>query len=225
MLVMGRHGYSKTKRLIMGSVTNSVLRTAPAWLSAWLNRRVVPMDKFFLDTGNTVLVIIDIQERLAAVMKAREAVVNNCLHLIEIAKLYSVPVVVTEQYPKGLGHTVEEIRKALPDYKPIEKLTFSCCDEKSFTDEIENFRGKTVVLAGMETHVCVLQTCIGLVRDGFSVHLVKDAVCSRSKENWKTALEFMRDAGAVVTCTEIVLFQLLKRAGTEEFKLISKRIR
>ena len=183
------------------------------------------MDKFFLDTGNTVLVIVDIQERLAAVMKARDAVVNNCLHLIEIAKLHSIPVVVTEQYPKGLGHTVEEIRKALPDNKPIEKLTFSCCDEKSFTDEIKNFRKKTIILTGMETHVCVLQTCIGLVRDGFNVHLVKDSVCSRSKENWKTALEFMRDAGAVVTCTETVLFQLLKRAGTEEFKLISKRIR
>jgi len=183
------------------------------------------MDKFFLDTGNTALVIIDIQERLASVMKAREAVVNNCLHLIEITKLHSIPVVVTEQYPKGLGHTVEEIRRILPDNKPIEKLTFSCCDEKSFSDEIKNLGKKTIILTGMETHVCGLQTCIGLVRDGFNVHLVRDAVCSRSKENWKTALEFMRDAGAVVTCTETVLFQLLKIAGTEEFKLISKRIR
>jgi len=185
----------------------------------------MPVDKFLPDRDNTVLAIVDIQERLAPVMKAKEAVVNNCLHLIEIAKLYGIPVIVTEQYPKGLGRTVEEIRNALPGIEPIEKLTFSCCDEKAFSDEIGNLGKKTILLTGMETHVCVLQTCIGLVREGFNVHLVKDAVCSRSKENWKTAIEFMRDAGAVVTCTETVLFQLLKIAGTEEFKVISKRIR
>ena len=80
-------------------------------------------------------------------------------------------------------------------------------------------------MTGMETHVCILQTCIGLLRDGYNVHLVKDAVCSRSKENWKTGVEFMRDAGAVITGTETVLFQLLKIAGTQEFKAISKRIK
>ena len=183
------------------------------------------MNKFFLDTDNSALVIVDIQERLASVMRAREAVVNNCLHLVEIAKLYSIPVVVTEQYPKGLGHTVDEIAKALPDNEPIEKLAFSCCEEPSFLDKMRSLKKNTLILTGMETHVCILQTCIGLMREGFNVHLVKDAVCSRSKENWKTATEFMRDAGAVVTCTESVLFQLLKIAGTEEFKLISKRIK
>ena len=183
------------------------------------------MEKFFLDKDNTALVIIDIQERLAVVMKQRETVVNNCLHLIEIAKIMNIPLVVTEQYPKGLGRTLEEIRKALPDYKPIEKLTFSCCDEQAFLNEIKTLNKKTVILAGMETHVCVLQTCIGLVRDGYNVHLVRDAICSRTKENWDTGIEFMRDAGAVITCTETVLFQLLKIAGTEEFKAISKRIK
>ncbi len=183
------------------------------------------MEKFFLDKDNTALVIIDIQERLAVVMKQRETVVNNCLHLIEIAKIMNIPVVVTEQYPKGLGRTVEEIRNALPDYKPIEKLTFSCCDERTFLNEIKTLNKKTVILTGMETHVCVLQTCIGLVLDGYNVHLIRDAVCSRTKENRETGIEFMRDAGAVITCTETVLFQLLKVAGTEEFKAISKRIK
>ena len=183
------------------------------------------MERFLLDKNNCILVIVDIQERLATVMKQKDPVVNNCLHLIEIAKIFGIPRVVTEQYPKGLGRTVEEIRKALPADDPIEKLTFSCCEEPAFLNEIKKLNKKTVILTGMETHVCVLQTCIGLLSNGFHVHLVKDAVCSRAKENWRTGIEFMRDAGAVVTCTETVLFQLLKVAGTEEFKTISKRIK
>jgi len=182
------------------------------------------MKKFFLDKNDSALVFIDIQEKLAAVMKERGKVVNNCLHLIEIAKLLNIPIVLTEQYPKGIGQTVEEIRKALPEYKPVEKLTFSCCDE-AFPEEIRKLNRKTIIMTGMETHVCILQTCISLLRDGYNVHLVKDAVCSRSKENWKTGVEFMRDAGAVITGTETVLFQLLKISGTEEFKAISKRIK
>jgi nicotinamidase-related amidase len=183
------------------------------------------MEKFFLDKNNTALVIIDIQERLAAVMKMKDAVVNNCLHLIELAKMLDIPIVLTEQYPKGIGQTVEPIRNALPEYRPIEKLTFSCCDEPSFPDAIRKLNKKTLIVTGMETHICILQTSIGLLREGFNVHLVKDAVCSRTKENWKVACEFMRDAGAVITCTETVLFQLLQIAGTEEFKAISKRIK
>jgi nicotinamidase-related amidase len=183
------------------------------------------MEKFFLDKNNTALVIIDIQERLAAVMKMKDAVVSNCLHLIELAKMLNIPIVLTEQYPKGIGQTEESIRKALPEYRPIEKLTFSCCDEPSFPDAIRKLNKKTLIVTGMETHICILQTSIGLLREGFNVHLVKDAVCSRTKENWNVACEFMRDAGAVITCTETVLFQLLQIAGTEEFKAISKRIK
>jgi nicotinamidase-related amidase len=183
------------------------------------------MEKFFPDRNNTALLIIDIQERLATVMKMKDAVINNCLHLIELSKMLSIPIVVTEQYSKGLGHTVEPLRNALPDYRPVEKLTFSCCDEPSFLDAIRTLNKKTLIVTGMETHICILQTSIGLLRDGFNVHLVKDAVCSRTKENWKVSCEFIRDAGGIVTCTETVLFQLLKVAGTEEFKTISKRIR
>jgi nicotinamidase-related amidase len=183
------------------------------------------MEKFFLDKNNTALVIVDIQERLAAVMEMKDAVVSNCLHLIELAKMLNIPIVLTEQYPKGIGQTEESIRKALPEYRPIEKLTFSCCDEPSFPDAIRKLNKKTLIVTGMETHICILQTSIGLLREGFNVHLVKDAVCSRTKENWNVACEFMRDAGAVITCTETVLFQLLQIAGTEEFKAISKRIK
>lgn len=183
------------------------------------------MDKFFLDKENTVLAIIDVQDKLAVVMNDRNEVVKNCLHFVELAKMLEIPIVITEQYSKGLGSTVSEIRDALPSYQPIEKLTFSCCDEPAFLNKIKQLNKKSVILTGMETHVCVLQTCIGLLKDGFNIHIVKDAVCSRTKENWQTGIEFMRDAGAVITCTETVLFQLLKIAGTEEFKAIAKRIK
>ncbi|HSQ77415.1 MAG TPA: hydrolase [Nitrospirota bacterium] len=183
------------------------------------------LDKFFLDKEDTVLLIVDIQEKLAAVMTEKDKVVRNNLHLIELAKMISMPVMVTEQYPRGLGPTVAEIRDALPFYRPIEKMTFDCCGQPPFLEELKEHNKRNVVLTGMETHICVLQTCIGLLKGGINVHVVQDAVCSRTKENWKTGVEFMREAGAVVTSTETVLFQLLKVAGTEEFKKISQRIK
>lgn len=183
------------------------------------------MDKFFLTKDNSILLIVDIQERLAVVMKEKEKVVANSLHLIEAAKLLQMPVVFAEQYPKGLGPTISEIKEALLSYQPIEKMTFSCCGEPSFLKTLSSTGKKKIILIGMETHVCVLQTCLGLLKEGYDVHIVNDAVCSRRKDNFKTGIEFMRDAGAVITCTETVLFQLLERAGTEEFKAISKRIK
>ncbi len=183
------------------------------------------MERFFLEPENSLLIIIDIQERLAAVMSERETVVRNCLHLIEASKLLKIPVLVTEQYPKGLGQTLEEIKTALPEYRPVEKITFNSCEEKEFMNLIASMNKKKLILTGMETHICVLQTCLGLLREGYHVHVVSDAVCSRSEKNKETGLNLMRDAGAVSTCTETVLFQLLRIAGTEEFKIISRRIK
>jgi len=183
------------------------------------------VEKFGLNKDEVVLVIVDIQERLAAVMAERRKVVDNCLHLIELSKMLDIPIILNEQYPKGLGHTVAEIKEALPDYRPLEKITFSCCGQTDFPAKLSAAGRKKVLLCGMETHVCVLQTCIGLLSDGYVVHAVNDAMCSRTRENFETATEYMRDAGAAITCTETVLFQLLERAGTEEFKAISKRIK
>jgi len=183
------------------------------------------VDKFMLRKEDAVLLIVDIQDKLAAVMKEKDAVVRNNLHLIALAKMLGMPVMVTEQYPKGLGTTVPEIREALPVYQPVEKMTFDCCGQPAFLGELKGRGKNTVILTGMETHICVLQTCLGLLQGGINVHVVRDAVCSRTEGNWNTGIEFMRDAGAVVTCTETVLFQLLKVAGTEEFKAISKRIK
>jgi nicotinamidase-related amidase len=183
------------------------------------------MDRFFLNRNNSALIIVDIQDKLAVVMKQKEKVTNNCLHLVEAAKLLGIPIIVTEQYPQGLGQTIKEIKEALPSYSPLEKITFDCCRDESFAGKLVSLKRTHIILTGMETHVCVLQTCLSLLKDVYSVHLVSDAVCSRKKDDYLTGRELMRDAGAVITCTETVLFQLLEKAGTPEFKAIAKRIK
>ena len=183
------------------------------------------VDPFFLSRQEIIVVIVDIQERLAAVMGERQKVIDNCLHILKAASLLQVPVLVTEQYPKGLGPTVSEIKDALEAYEPIKKIAFNCCREPDFLNNIASSGRRKLVLTGMETHICVLQSCLGLLKEDYSVHIASDAVCSRKKDNYKTAIEFMRDAGAVITCTETILFQMLETAGTEEFKFISNRIK
>jgi nicotinamidase-related amidase len=140
------------------------------------------MDKYILNRKESFLVVIDIQEKLVPAMDKRKSVYDNCSHLIEAAKLLDIPVVVTEQYPKGLGPTVPEITKVLPQYSPLEKITFDCCRGDGFLDKIASLNRKQAILAGMETHVCVLQTCLSLLKEGYSPHLVSDAVCSRKKK-------------------------------------------
>jgi nicotinamidase-related amidase len=171
------------------------------------------MTKFQLDKKKAVLVIVDIQERLVPAMKKRQKVYDNCNHLIEAAKLLEIPIVVTEQYPKGLGPTVNEIKDALPEYAPLEKVTFDCCKGEGFLERIASLKKKYIILTGMETHVCVLQTCLSLLKEKYTVHLVSDAVCSRKKDDYLTGKAMMH------------LFQLLEKAGTPEFKAISKRIK
>ena len=183
------------------------------------------MDKYILEKDKAVLVVIDIQERLVTAMKKKDKVYENTLHLIEAAKLLNIPIVVTEQYPKGLGPTVDEIKEGLPQYEPLEKVAFDCCRGDGFLEKIASLKKSHIILAGMETHVCVLQTCLSLLKEGYFPHLVSDAVCSRKKDDYFTAKELMRDAGAVISCTETVLFQLLEKAGSPEFKVISKRIK
>lgn len=183
------------------------------------------MDKFFITKDNSILVVVDIQDKLAVVMNKKDQVTLNTLHLIEIAKLLYIPIVVTEQYPKGLGTTLYDIKEALPLYQPLEKVTFDCCKGEGFLRKIASLKRSHIILVGMETHVCVLQTCLGLLKESYSVHLVSDAVCSRKKDDYLMGRELMRDAGAVITCTETLLFQLLEQAGTSEFKHISKRIK
>jgi nicotinamidase-related amidase len=183
------------------------------------------MEKFFINENDTALILIDIQDKLAAAMRHKDQIVHNCLHLIELAKLLNIPILVTEQYPKGLGPTLPEIKEALAEYAPFEKLSFDCCQEEGFLATVASLGRKKLLLTGMETHICVLQTALGLIKEGYAVQVVQDAVCSRTKNNFATGLGIMDRAGAVITGTETVLFQLLRKAGTEPFKVISKRIK
>ncbi len=181
---------------------------------------------FQLDRDQAVLVVIDVQERLVPAMKEKIArkVKNNIELLLEGAKQLGIPVVTTEQYPRGLGHTVADLAEACGD-TVIEKVSFGCCGEPKFNEALQATGRKQVLVTGMEAHVCVYQTVLGLLEDGYAVHLIRDAICSRAKENYQAGVDNSAAAGAVVSTTEMALFQMLKEAGTPEFKTIAKLLK
>ncbi len=185
----------------------------------------ISIDRFKLDKDKALLVVVDIQEKLAVAMKKRKKVEHNTSILIKAAEIMGIPVIVTEQYPKGLGPTTDAVKKHLKDYKPVEKITFSCCGEDNFIKAVKATGKSEIILCGMETHVCVWQTCLGLLDRGYIVHLAGNASCSRSKDDYLAGVGLMRDAGAVITSTETVCFQLLVRAGTDEFKKVVKLVK
>ncbi len=182
---------------------------------------------FFLERDKAVLVVIDVQEKLCVAMD--EAVLNvlvkNVGILLDSALELEIPVLVTEQYVKGLGGTLSELKEKTATACYYEKMTFSCCGSSDFVNALKSTGKTQVIITGMETHVCVLQTVIELREAGLDVHIVNDAIMSRSKQNWKTAIHAMTLAGAIPTCTESVVFQLLKVAGTDAFKKLSKLVR
>jgi len=174
---------------------------------------------YLLDRQSAVLCIVDIQERLAAAMAERQAVIEAARRLVVASRRLDVAIVLTEQYPKGIGPTERPLIEALDDdYRPVEKLHFSCCRETPFEAAVAETGRRQVILCGMETHVCVLATCLDLLDAGYQVHVVADAVCSRDRTHKELALAEMAQMGAVVTCTEAAVYQLLGRAGTPEFK-------
>ncbi len=179
---------------------------------------------FTVDEDNTVLLIIDIQDRLVVVMDDREEVVGNTNKLIESSELLDIPMIITEQYRKGLGSTIKEITKEREFYANIQKTTFSAYNDQLKT-ALKELGKKNIVVAGMETHVCVLQTVRDLVADGYQVHLATDAITSRTEANYQNGLNLMQDLGAVVSNTETILFDLLKDSNRPEFKPISKLIK
>lgn len=174
---------------------------------------------------HTGLIVIDVQSRLMAVMRRKESVIANILKLLQLSKLFSLPVILTEQHPKMLGTTVPEIKDILLSYKPVVKMEFDCCDVEDFNSRIDAADLKTIILIGVEAHICILQTCMSLLARGYSVHVPQDAVDSRIEENWHVGIELMRQAGAVITSAETVIFQILKRAGTNEFKEMIKIVK
>lgn len=183
------------------------------------------MENMKLKASECVLVVVDVQERLARVMDRQEQVLTAVGTLIRLARLYGIPIVVTQQYTKGLGPTVQSVAAQLEGIEHVEKLSFSCCGEEPFNRTLDSLGRRKVLLTGMETHVCVLQTAVDLIDAGYTVHVPWDAVCSRSDENRDAGLRFMERAGAVITSAETVAFQILERAGTPEFKEISSLLK
>jgi nicotinamidase-related amidase len=179
-----------------------------------------------LDRGDALLLVVDVQERLATAMApgALAALEKNIAVLLRAARRLGMPVVATEQYPKGLGPTIASLRELLPA-DPMTKLEFSCGASKPIAQEILRTGRRQAIVAGMEAHVCVFQTVRDLLRGGFSVFVVQDAVISRSEANRSTGLALCERAGAVLTSTETVLFDLLGVAGTPEFKELTALIK
>lgn len=174
------------------------------------------------------LVVIDVQARLAAAMAPddRARVLRNAGLLLRAAGLLAVPVTYTEQYPKGLGPMEPDLAALLPDDAVrAEKTTFSCCGEESFRRRVFPLHRRQVVVAGMEAHVCVLQTVLELIDHGHEVFVAEDAVSSRDAGHRRNALERMRDAGAIITNAESVAFEWLRDARHEHFKTVSAWLR
>ena len=175
----------------------------------------------YIATGEeSLLLIIDFQQGLSKVMESWESVARKVSQLIQAANIVGVPVLVTEQYKKGLGETHSELLRTIKSPVVFEKEHFSACLEPDFLRTIHSFRRDTIIVVGMEAHVCVLQTCLDLIKSGFRVHLVADAVASRVNENRDIAIDLLRQAGAIVSSTEIVVFQWAFRSNTEVFRKI-----
>lgn len=179
-----------------------------------------------LHRDRSVVVIVDVQDKLTPAMppEALERLVKYARALIHAGKVLGMPVLASEQYPKGLGRTLPQLAELLPA-KPLEKVHFSCGADAAFQRSLENTGRKQVILAGMEGHVCVFQTARDLVAMGFDVHVCADAVTSRTEEHRTRGLNLCERAGAVVTTAETAIFDLLSQAATPEFKAVASWVK
>ena len=184
------------------------------------------LDKFWLNPAQSALIVIDVQSKLTPAMphKVYERMLATTALLVEAAGLFGIPVVTTEQYPQGIGHTVPELGAACAD-GVVEKTSFGCCGEPAFLDKLAQLGRRQLIVTGMEAHVCVYQTVLGLLGAGYHVHLVRDAICSRHKEDFLAGVSNAARAGALVVTAEMALFQLLKDSRNEQFRAISKLVK
>jgi len=174
---------------------------------------------------HTAGLVIDIQERLLPHIYGYEEVLKNTVTLIKGLQLLDVPILVTQQYTHGLGQTVEEITSLFDPFRYIEKISFSCCDEPSFCEQVNILQKKFILIAGIETHVCVLQTAIDLVAKGYVPVIVQDCVSSRKANDKEQSVRRLAAEGAIITTAESVLFELTRLAGNDLFKSISKLVK
>jgi len=179
-----------------------------------------------LERDRTALVIVDVQERLFPHIHEFTLVEDALVKLVRGAQVIGVPILVTEQYAKGLGPTIASVREALGEqYAPIEKMSFSCARDNTFLAALAHLGRPHVLLCGIETHVCVYQTAVDLLDRGYHVHLVSDAAGSRSPRNKKLAIRRIEQGGGLMTSVEMALFELLEISGTAMFKAVSKLVK
>jgi nicotinamidase-related amidase len=178
-----------------------------------------------LKLENTVLVIIDIQGKLWNVMYEKEALLENAQRLVKGLQVLGVPIILTEQNPRGLGPTAPELMQLMPQVQPIAKFAFDCCQDKGFQQAINNVRRKEVLICGIESHICVYQTALELLNSGYEVQVVADAVSSRAPKNRDISLARLQSEGAKLTVTEMALYELLQTAENPQFKEMLKVVK
>ena len=173
-----------------------------------------------LSRASAVLIVVDIQGNLFQAMQDKENLLVNALKIIKGTKVFNLPIIVTEQIPEKLGKTIPQIAQELDGSETISKDSFSCWGNNHFQERLKSFSRREVIIFGIESHVCVYQTASDLMQNDYNVYVVADAVSSRTKENSAIGIEAMKNAGALITSAEMVLFELLEQAGTAEFKQI-----
>jgi nicotinamidase-related amidase len=173
-----------------------------------------------LDRDSSALVVIDLQAKLVPAIFESERVIRNAQLLLRLAELLKLPVILTTQNAAGLGPTVPEIQALTTGIKPIDKTSFGCFGDEAFKRELKARapQANTLLVAGIESHICVTQTVLGALGDGYLAHIAEDAVSSRTPENWRAGLHRMERAGAVMSSTEMMIYELLGRSGTAEFR-------
>ncbi|MHC4174917.1 MAG: isochorismatase family protein [Planctomycetota bacterium] len=178
-----------------------------------------------LEIQKCCLVIVDVQGKLAQLMYGREALFKNIQILIKAAKSLDIPILWCQQCPESLGPTVPEIAQLLSDNEPLNKAAFSCCGSEQFNTKLNELARQQVLLCGIEAHVCIYQTTVDLLRKGFNVNVIADAVSSRTLENKQSTIDKMTAERINISCVEMALFELLKTAEHERFKQIAKLIK
>ena len=178
-----------------------------------------------LDQNNCLLLLIDIQEKLVAMLE-KNTVVRKSTTLIQTANILGIPTIITEQYPQGLGKTVDFISEHVTENTVLfEKTAFSALKDEGFLDKLKSFNKKQIIIGGIEAHICVHQTVADLIENGFEVYVVKDACASRKKDDFKSGIKLMEQNGAKITATEAVLFELLKTSKHPNFKEVQALIK
>ncbi len=178
-----------------------------------------------IQQDDTIAVVVDVQERLFPHIYEHGQLEQTLRTLIRGLQILEIPIVLTEQYPKGLGTTIPGVRELLPDTAAIEKMTFSCCGSDDFLRTLYGLGRSNIVLMGIETHVCVMQTALDLLESGYVPVVIEDCVSSRTLHNKDIAIARMRDEAAIITTCESLLFELCTVAGTDEFKQISQLVK